>query len=80
MKNIRFCWWGAEEHGTIGSYHHVEEANTTTVEGNRLKDYIMMLNFDMLASPNYYFGIHESTLLPDQVSSTVKNALLKMLY
>jgi hypothetical protein len=75
---IRSCWWGAEEHGMIGSYHHVEEANTTTVERNRLKYYIMMLNFDMFASPNYYFGIYESTLLPDQVSSTVKNALLEI--
>ncbi|UJR17136.1 hypothetical protein I4U23_004032 [Adineta vaga] len=70
---IRFCWWGAEERNMYGSYHHVEQANMTTVEGSRLKDYLMMLNFDMLASPNYYFGIHRSDGLPDIVSSKVKN-------
>lgn len=78
LYRIRFCWFGAEEYKYLGSSHHVEEANVTTIEGNRLKDYIMMLNFDMLASPNYNFGIYESTLLPDIVSSTVKNASLKI--
>jgi carboxypeptidase Q len=43
------------------------------VEGDRLKDYLMMLNFDMVASPNYQFGIFDSNTLPNQVSSTVKN-------
>ncbi|CAF3789995.1 unnamed protein product [Rotaria sordida] len=78
LYRIRFCWWAAEENGLLGSYHHIEEANVTAVEGNRLKDYVMMLNFDMLASPNYFFGIYESTSLPDTVSSTVKNASLKI--
>ncbi|CAF1039433.1 unnamed protein product [Adineta steineri] len=73
MYRIRFCWWGAEERNMYGSFHHVEQANITTVEGNRLKDYLMMLNFDMLASPNYYFGIHQGNGLPDIVSSKVIN-------
>lgn len=71
---IRFCWWGAEENSMLGSYHHVEQANLTTVEGNRLKDYLLVLNFDMLASPNYYFGIYEPMSLPNLISSDVKNA------
>ena len=75
---IRFCWWAAEERGMLGSYNHIEQANITNIEGNRLKDYIMMLNLDMLASPNYYFGIYESTLLPNKVSPTVKNASMKI--
>jgi Zn-dependent M28 family amino/carboxypeptidase len=75
---IRFCWWGAEEHNMVGSYHHIEEANITTIEGHRLKDYVLMLNFDMIASPNYYFGIYESSLLPDIVSSKVKNSSNKV--
>jgi hypothetical protein len=78
LYRIRFCWWAAEERGMLGSYDHIEQANITNIEGNRLKDYAMMLNLDMLASPNYYFGIYESTLLPNLVSSTVKNASMKI--
>ncbi|CAF1676486.1 unnamed protein product, partial [Adineta ricciae] len=70
---VRFCWWGAEERNMQGSYHHVEQANLTTIEGNRLTDYLMMLNFDMLASPNYIFGIHQSGGLPDFVPSKAKS-------
>lgn len=75
---IRFCWWAAEERGMQGSYYHIEEANITTVEGNRLKDYVLMLNFDMLGSPNYYFGIYEPFSLPAIISSTTKNASNKI--
>ena len=75
---IRFCWWGAEENSLLGAYHHVEEANVTTVEGNRLADYMLMLNFDMLASPNYYFGIYNPASLPSSVSSTMKNTSNKI--
>jgi Zn-dependent M28 family amino/carboxypeptidase len=75
---IRFCWWGAEENNMYGSFYHVEQANITTVEGNRLEDYAVVLNFDMLASINYIFGIYEGISLPDEVSSAVKNATVKI--
>ena len=71
---VRFCWWGAEELGLIGAYYHVNLAaspDTTTV-GERLQDYLLNLNYDMLAGPNYRFGIHDSSMVP---STTPEQAL-----
>jgi Zn-dependent M28 family amino/carboxypeptidase len=48
---IRFCWWGAEEIGLLGE---------------RLIDNLVNLNFDMLGSPNYVFGIYDG--------QTIRNA------
>ena len=56
---VRFCWWGAEEVGLLGSDDHVKKANASTVVGDRVQDYLINLNFDMLASPNYIFGIYD---------------------
>ncbi|CAF4999203.1 unnamed protein product, partial [Rotaria sp. Silwood1] len=52
---IRFCWWGAEELGLIGARYHVEQAllPSTNIVGERLQDYLVNLNYDMLAGPNY---------------------------
>ncbi|CAF3188831.1 unnamed protein product, partial [Rotaria sp. Silwood2] len=63
---VRFCWWGAEELGLLGSRHHVQQASlpNTTTEGERLQDYLVNLNYDMIASPNYQFGIQHSSLVP----------------
>ena len=63
---LRFCWWGAEELGLIGAYYHVAQASspTTTTIGERLNDYLLNLNYDMLAGPNYRFGIHDSSTVP----------------
>ena len=71
---IRFCWWGAEERGLSGSFYYVNQSRSASTEGNRLKDHILALNFDMIASPNFYFGIHEGSLLPDEVPSAAKGA------
>ncbi len=56
---IRFCWWGAEEIGLLGSDDHVTKAKASTVIGERLADYLINLNYDMLGSPNYIFGIYD---------------------
>ncbi|KAK6495035.1 Leucyl aminopeptidase yscIV [Arthrobotrys musiformis] len=51
---IRFCWWGAEEVGLVGSRYyasHIPEEEAAKI--------VMNLNFDMLASPNYMFGIYD---------------------
>lgn len=71
---IRFCWWGAEEIGLLGSYYHVAQASLSseTRVGERLTDYLMNLNYDMLAGPNYRFGIHDYRLV---LSDTPVNAL-----
>ncbi len=63
---VRFCWWGAEELGLIGSRYHIAQASSPneTAIGERVQDYIVYLNCDMLASPNYYFGISDVSTVP----------------
>lgn len=51
---VRFAWWGAEESGLLGSEHYV--GGLTDDEADRIALY---LNFDMVASPNYMFGIYD---------------------
>ncbi|MEV0614106.1 M28 family metallopeptidase [Nonomuraea sp. NPDC050404] len=53
-NQMRFAFWGAEEFGLLGSQHYV---NALTPE-ERAK-ITLYLNFDMIASPNYTFGIYD---------------------
>ena len=53
-NTVRFAWWGAEESGLLGSEHYV--AGLTEDEAD---DIALYLNFDMVASPNYMFGIYD---------------------
>lgn len=54
-NKVRFAWWGAEEHGLVGSRHY--SANLTDQEVSQIALY---LNFDMVASPNYIYGIYDA--------------------
>ena len=53
-NRVRFAWWGAEEEGLLGSEHYVAELPTR--QRNKIALY---LNFDMVASPNFMFGIYD---------------------
>ena len=53
-NKVRFAWWGAEESGLLGSTFYV--ADLTDEEED---DIALYLNFDMIASPNYTFGIYD---------------------
>ncbi|WP_440072099.1 M20/M25/M40 family metallo-hydrolase [Streptosporangium sp. OZ121] len=53
-NRLRFAFWGAEELGLLGSKHYV--AALPPRERAKIKLY---LNFDMIASPNYVFGIYD---------------------
>ncbi|MEU6728147.1 M28 family metallopeptidase [Nonomuraea wenchangensis] len=53
-NQVRFAFWGAEEFGLLGSEHYV----ATLPEAERAK-IALYLNFDMIASPNYTFGIYD---------------------
>ncbi|MGV9302512.1 M28 family metallopeptidase [Nonomuraea sp. NPDC003727] len=53
-NRLRFHFWGAEELGLLGSKHYV--AGLSAEEKAKIKLY---LNFDMIASPNYVFGIYD---------------------
>ena len=56
-NRLRFCWWGAEEQGLRGSRYHVQQALNATDAGMRASDYQLNLNFDMIACPNFVFGV-----------------------
>ena len=53
-NQVRFAWWGAEESGLLGSQYYVD--NLTEDEAD---DIALYLNFDMIGSPNYFFGIYD---------------------
>ncbi|KAL2757251.1 hypothetical protein ACRALDRAFT_2098883 [Sodiomyces alcalophilus JCM 7366] len=57
VKNaVRFAFWGAEEFGLLGSYYYIKQVNQSDVELSKIRAY---LNFDMIASPNYIYGIYD---------------------
>ncbi|KAK0383703.1 hypothetical protein NLU13_9614 [Sarocladium strictum] len=57
IKNaVRFAFWGAEEFGKLGSYYYVMQLNQSDTELAKMRAY---LNFDMIASPNYVYGIYD---------------------
>ncbi|CAL3970280.1 unnamed protein product [Diplocarpon coronariae] len=51
---VRFSWFSAEEQGKRGSYHYLNSLSEEELAGIRL-----FLNFDMIASPNYIYGIYD---------------------
>jgi Zn-dependent M28 family amino/carboxypeptidase len=53
-NTVRFAWWGAEEGGLLGSEHYVDQLTDAQAE-----DIALYLNFDMVASPNYMFGVYD---------------------
>jgi Zn-dependent M28 family amino/carboxypeptidase len=53
-NKVRFAWWGAEESGLLGSRFYVAGLSAAAAE-----DIALYLNFDMIASPNYTFGIYD---------------------
>jgi Zn-dependent M28 family amino/carboxypeptidase len=53
-NKVRFAWWGAEESSLAGSTYYV--ANLPQAERDRIALY---LNFDMIGSPNYMFGVYD---------------------
>ncbi|KAI1744865.1 aminopeptidase Y [Xylaria scruposa] len=53
-SQVKFAWWTAEEEGLLGAEHFVETSSPQDLAKIRL-----YLNFDMIASPNYYLGIYD---------------------
>jgi Zn-dependent M28 family amino/carboxypeptidase len=53
-NHVRFLWVGAEEEGLLGSTYYVEHLT----DAQRLK-IIAMLDFDMVASPNYARQVYD---------------------
>ena len=62
-NHVRFLWVGAEEEGLLGSNYYVSQLNTT-----QKSKIIAMLDFDMVASPNWARQVYDgdgSTFGPD---------------
>jgi len=53
-NKVRFAWWGAEEAGLVGSTEYVR--GLASEELAKIKVY---LNFDMIGSPNFFYGIYD---------------------
>jgi Zn-dependent M28 family amino/carboxypeptidase len=53
-NKVRFMWFGAEEHGLIGSNRYV--ASLSQAERDRIS---LMLNFDMIGSPNFVRFVYD---------------------
>ncbi len=55
QNSVRFGWWGAEEEGLVGSTAYVD--GLSQAERDRIAIY---LNYDMIGSPNYFFGVYDA--------------------
>lgn len=75
---VRFCWWGAEELGLLGSSFHASEAKKSTVVGERIADYLVNINLDMIGSPNFIFGIYDGKTAPTSTPAAAKPGSNKM--
>jgi Zn-dependent M28 family amino/carboxypeptidase len=53
-NQTRFAWWSAEEFNLLGSAHYV-----ASLPQEELDKIALYLNFDMIGSPNYMFGIYD---------------------
>jgi len=69
VNKVRFCWFGAEELGLLGSEYYV----STLVESGDIKNVALNLNFDMIGSPNYVRAIYDgSGAAPEIRSGSIK--------
>jgi Zn-dependent M28 family amino/carboxypeptidase len=53
-NRVRFAFWGAEEFGLLGSEYYVSHLPTS-----ELKNIMLNLNFDMIASPNFVRFVYD---------------------
>ncbi|MET8312404.1 M28 family peptidase [Micromonospora sp. NPDC005173] len=53
-NQVRFAWWGAEESNLVGSTFYVNSLSEA-----QIADLALYLNFDMVGSPNYVFGVYD---------------------
>ena len=54
INKVRFMWFSAEEAGLIGSQHYVD-----SLAARDKKNIALMLNFDMVASPNFVRFVYD---------------------
>jgi len=54
VNAVRFSWWTAEEAGLLGAEYYVKQLSQAEKDKIRL-----LLDFDMMASPNYAYQIYD---------------------
>ena len=54
VNQVRFIWFGAEEAGLVGSQYYVDQLTK-----RETKDIAVMLNFDMVGSPNAGWFVYD---------------------
>jgi Zn-dependent M28 family amino/carboxypeptidase len=54
VNQVRFIWFGAEEAGLVGSAYYVSQLTK-----REIKDIAVMLNFDMVGSPNAGWFVYD---------------------
>ena len=77
-NKIRFIWFGAEEHGLLGSEHYVD----SLPESEREK-IVAMLNFDMIGSPNFVRFVYDGDLsdsAPPECGAPAGSAEIEQLF
>lgn len=52
---VRFAWWAAEEEGLLGSDYYAN--NLSEEENSKIR---LFMDYDMMASPNYEYGIYDA--------------------
>lgn len=55
VNTLRFGWWAAEEQGLVGSTDYVGGLDESELD--RIAAY---LNFDMISSPNFIYGVYDA--------------------
>jgi Zn-dependent M28 family amino/carboxypeptidase len=74
VNKARFGWWGSEEIGLLGSRHYVNEL----IASRRTGSIASYSNYDMIAGPNYYLGIHQGADAATVNARTASTALQKL--
>jgi Zn-dependent M28 family amino/carboxypeptidase len=55
VNTLRFAWWAGEEQGLVGSEDYVEGLEQTELD--KIAAYV---NFDMIGSPNFIYGVYDA--------------------
>jgi len=72
---LRFGWWSAEETNLMGSTMYVNSLST-----EEIAKVALYLNFDMIASPNYVYGIYDGDGSTFNTSSPPGSAAAEKLF
>jgi Zn-dependent M28 family amino/carboxypeptidase len=68
---VRFAFWGAEEHGLVGSRHHVD-----TLSEDERHHIALYINLDMVGSPNFVRFIQGSAATDDAPVAIARRELV----